>query len=101
MQPILITNVSFATDAYVLDYHPMLGKREGHAVIGEIQCLGTELELVECSHASIGKHHCGGMNENNDIIISCYGVMFINYFIAIPSSCYSYHDFNTIQILCK
>ena len=40
-----------------------------------MNCVGTEPELLECFHASIGKHLCGTNNgaEYSDIIISCYG----------------------------
>ena len=43
-------------------------------VIGEVHCIGTEPELLECSHASVGHHRCGGgLSIDHDVIISCYG----------------------------
>ena len=69
---------SFTTcaDAYVLDYQPRFGINDSNAIIGEVHCVGTEPELLECSHASIGSHRCGihtDYDTDSDIIISCYG----------------------------
>ena len=54
------------------------GSSERFAVIGEVYCTGTESELLECSHASIGKHRCyseaADSLYNGDILISCYGM---------------------------
>ena len=46
-------------------------------MIGEVYCTGTESELLECSHASIGKHRCYSDTQSlydGDILISCYGM---------------------------
>ncbi|CAI8006305.1 Deleted in malignant brain tumors 1 protein, partial [Geodia barretti] len=60
--------------AYVIDHSPdKYGTSERNAVIGEVRCVGTEVELLECSHSSIGVHHCGYHNVTDpDIIISCF-----------------------------
>ena len=57
---------------------------ESLVVIGEVYCTGTESELLECSHANIGKHHCKSYTDfldedtqtvyDEDILISCYGM---------------------------
>ena len=52
----------------------IFGDSERDAVIGEVHCIGTEQELLECSHASIGDHFCGRfLSPIPDIAISCYG----------------------------
>ena len=61
------------TGAYVLDFKQRFGTSERSAVIGEVHCVGTEPELLKCSHASIGSHRCGINTDYSDIIISCYG----------------------------
>ena len=45
------------------------------AVIGGVQCVGTEPELMECFHASIGSHNCGPQLITPNIIISCSGMV--------------------------
>ena len=63
--------------AYTIDYEPRFGTSKGDAVIGEVRCIGTEPELLECFHASIGYHRCGSVRANSaasNIIISCYGM---------------------------
>ena len=50
------------------------GASERDTVIGEVHCIGTELELLECSHDSIGIHRCGGITSTiPDLVISCFG----------------------------
>lgn len=54
----------------------VFGESEHPAVVGEVHCVGTESELLECSHGSIGKHLCGVNKAHNiphDVIVSCYG----------------------------
>ena len=48
-----------------------LKKSDEARVIGGIHCVGTEPEILECTHNSIGSHHCSGEEEYLDIIISC------------------------------
>lgn len=44
------------------------------AVIGQVRCVGTEPNLLECSYARVGFHACGNIASSDpDIIISCYG----------------------------
>ena len=41
-------------------------------VVGEVHCTGTETEVLECSHNSIGDHFCGGFIEDaDDVAIGC------------------------------
>ena len=41
-------------------------------VVGEVHCTGTETELLECSHASIGHHRCGrSIDDADDVAIVC------------------------------
>ena len=41
-------------------------------VVGEVHCTGTETEVLECSHASIGNHFCGDdADDANDVAIGC------------------------------
>ena len=57
--------------ALVLDHDlERFGTSDRDTVIGEVYCVGTERELLECSHPRIGSHRC---DNNRDIIISCYG----------------------------
>ncbi|CAI8055169.1 Scavenger receptor cysteine-rich domain superfamily protein, partial [Geodia barretti] len=58
--------------AYILDYEDRFGTSNRSAVIGEVYCNGTEPELLECFHASIGTHRCYRGSIDTDIIISCY-----------------------------
>ena len=61
------------TEAYNLYYDPRFGSSKESAVIGEVNCVGTEPELLECSHSSIGNHNCLRSNAETDIVISCFG----------------------------
>ena len=49
-------------------------KYDSVPVLGGTHCVGTEPELLECTHYTIGNHHCGGQNKYSDIIISCTGM---------------------------
>ena len=41
-------------------------------VVGEVHCTGSETELLECSHNSIGDHSCGGLTADADnVAIGC------------------------------
>ena len=43
-------------------------------LFGEVRCVGSEPNIFECSHSSIGSHSCDHSNPAvPDIIISCYG----------------------------
>ena len=64
---------SIHAGAYILDYEDRFGTSNRSAVIGEVYCNGTEPELLECFHASIGTHPCYRGSIDSDIIISCYG----------------------------
>ena len=57
------------------------GISERSAVVGEVHCVGTEPELLECSHSSFGYHFCGlyGFFFSPDIAISCYGMRLPTY----------------------
>ena len=58
--------------AYLIDDVSIFGKSERSPVLGGVHCIGTEPELLECSHLSIGYHHC--ISTSPDIAISCYGI---------------------------
>ena len=44
-------------------------------VVGEVHCVGTETELLQCSHSSVGNHQCGKLQSTipEGVVISCYG----------------------------
>ena len=54
----------------------MFGVSERAPLLGEVHCIGTETELLECSHTSIGRHLCGVtvVPPVPDIIITCSGM---------------------------
>ena len=49
----------------------MFGASSEHFVVGEIHCVGTETELLECSHDSIGHHRCGSNEDADTVAIVC------------------------------
>ena len=56
------------------DISDAFGMSERVPVVGEVHCIGTESEWLECSHSSIGNHFCSVLaSPVPDIIISCYG----------------------------
>ena len=58
----------------MVDDASVFGVSERDPVAGEVHCLGTEPELLECSHGTLGQHYCGlHLNYIPDIAISCYG----------------------------
>ena len=58
----------------MVDNASVFGVSERNPVVGEVHCLGTEPELLECSHGTLGQHFCGlHLNYIPDIAISCYG----------------------------
>ena len=60
-----------AGGAYILDYGDSFETSKKDAVIGGVQCVGTEPELID---ASFGDHNCGPLHNTPDIIISCSGM---------------------------
>ena len=58
----------------MLEYKEGYGIYENPAVIGGIHCAGTEPELLECIHDTIGMHHCSGTDDYFNTIISCTGM---------------------------
>ena len=63
--------------AYVIDeaLPHVYGTSERIHIVGEVHCIGTEQELLECSHTSIGVHSCSrDAAPVPDILISCYGL---------------------------
>ena len=61
--------------AFVVNESRPFGRSERTAVLSEVHCVGTETELLECSHSSIGWHTCGLQHQElvSDITISCHG----------------------------
>ena len=66
-------------DAHVVEGEVarMFGVSERAPLLGEVHCIGTEAELLECSHSSIGRHLCGItlIPPVRDIVISCFGTI--------------------------
>ena len=93
---ILILLKYLSLDAYILDYEKRFGSSENYAVIGDIHCVGTETELLECSHSSVGNHQCWFYDEEHpEIIVSCYGMLIIHW-LLFPTKCiYLYTDGKT------
>lgn len=50
----------------------LFGTGEKYRVIGEVECVGTESELLECFHTPIGEHYCNDVHVP-DIAIHCTG----------------------------
>ena len=73
--------------AYILrDDIERFGNSDRDEVIGEVHCIGTEPELLECSHDSIGYHYCSSyyfVYNEPDIVISCYGMINMHQCIII------------------
>ena len=70
----LMLTINSIGGAYVLENEEMLEISDKAAVIGGINCAGTEPELLECIHGSDGDHLCHRYSSYPDIIISCTGV---------------------------
>ena len=79
----------------------VFGPVSGHIVVGEVHCTGTETELLECSHDSIGDHLCGPPLKSEDdvgVAISCYGMHFQSHVddeLCIPDSYDLFSDENS------
>ena len=57
---------------FLLDNTQEYGTSHRYAVIGEIYCGGSEPELLDCAHATIGEHNCYQINSSTpDLVISC------------------------------
>ena len=57
----------------------VFGVSDENPLLGEVHCVGTEPNLLECSHTSIGIHSCGRqLDPIPDIAISCYGNIYTN-----------------------
>ena len=72
--------------AYLLDDASIFGKSERSPVLGEVHCIGTEPELLECSHKNIGYHYC--ISTSPDFAISCYGIYISPSFINMLTFTY-------------
>ena len=61
----------------------VFGPGSGPVFLDEVACSGTEQELMECAHAGIGNHICGGaavlqliQSEHEfDVAIMCNGTI--------------------------
>ena len=61
----------------MIDDADVFGTSDRNPLVGEIHCVGTEPELFECSHTSIGIHSCGrDAGPVPDVAVSCYGMYF-------------------------
>ena len=61
----------------MIDDADVFGTSDRNPLVGEIHCVGTEPELFECSHTSIGIHSCGrDADPVPDVAVSCYGMYF-------------------------
>ena len=62
--------------AYVVDDASVFGTSDENPLFGEVHCVGTEPNLFECSHSSVGFHQCGRhQTPVPDIAISCFGML--------------------------
>ena len=53
----------------------VFGTSDRNPLFGEVHCIGSEPQLLECSHSTIGYHQCGRQHDSvPDIAISCYGL---------------------------
>ena len=60
-----------------MDDASLFGVSDDNAVVGLVHCIGTEPELLECSHSSFGWHGCGSQHDPiPDVAVSCYGMVF-------------------------
>ena len=58
-----------------MDDASVFGVSDKNPLFGEVHCVGTEPDLFECSHTSIGIHSCGShLDRIPDVAISCYGM---------------------------
>ena len=46
------------------------GPGSGNIVLDDVQCLGDEVQLTNCSHRGLGVHNC---DPNEDIGVTCQG----------------------------
>ena len=47
------------------------GQGTGAIILSNVQCSGTELALINCTHSGIGVHSC---DHNQDAGVSCLGI---------------------------
>ena len=61
--------------AYVVGEPNLFPTNNRPFLVGGVHCVGTEAELLQCSHSSIGSHQCGESqtSDQEDVVISCYG----------------------------
>ena len=72
---LLNTHLLLHLGAFIIDRDPdRFGLSTRNAVIGDVDCVGNEPEVVECFHSGIGDHRCRAPITDPDIIISCYGL---------------------------
>lgn len=52
----------------------LFGGGSGPVFLDNVQCIGTEKDLLSCLHSGIGNHRCGGSDSHvYDVGVICTG----------------------------
>ena len=86
--PVIIIGASLVTAS-------VFGPSNRPFVVGEVHCTGTETELLECSHNSIGDHFCWLFfsNDADDVAIGC------GMFLSLHNPCKYTHNSSMFTFL--
>ena len=57
----------FSIGATILN-ETYFGARDGSILLGDIVCSGSESNILQCTHSSIGSHNCG---PNDTVGVQC------------------------------
>ena len=64
----------FFLGSYTLEQPYYFPTSDNKPVLGQVDCVGTEMELFQCFYFDIGRHLCSKEHTlPDDVIISCYG----------------------------
>ncbi len=55
-------------------------------LLDNLNCIGTESQLIDCTHNGVGIHNCG---HTEDAGLTCAGMVCINY--TLGDACISKH----------